>query len=86
MSKKAVTIEDLEKTHGSAANAVYNEICKIGGFGRIGHDFLGGRPALDISGCSPEARAAIDKLLNPGEGQKPAGASGSGHPPPARKF
>lgn len=68
--KKAVTIEDLKKTHGSRAEEVYNRIANIGGFGSVGN-FHGGKPDLDINGCSEKALAEIEKILadveKPGE-------------------
>ena len=46
--------------------AVYNEVCKLGGFGYPGANYY---PALDITGCDAETRAKIEKLF----GNKPKG-------------
>ena len=62
-TKKAVTIEDLKESHGSRADEVYTRIANIGGFGSFGNDFHGGKPALDINGCQPDALAEIEKIL-----------------------
>ena len=38
---------------------VYNKIANIGGFG-VATNY---RPALDLSGLSPEAKAQVDKVI-----------------------
>lgn len=63
-TKKAVTIEDLKETHGSRADEVYNRIAAVGGFGSVGNEFYGGKPALDINGCAPEILVEIEKILS----------------------
>lgn len=81
-TKKAVTIEDLKETHGSRAEDVYNQIANIGGFGQVGNGFLGGKPPLDVNGCSPEALAEIEKIRadveKPDETQSNGDNSGGG--------
>lgn len=54
-----VTYEFLQKAHESKAAEVYDAIARIGGFGAVGADFVGGRPALDLNGLSVTAK---DKL------------------------
>jgi hypothetical protein len=62
---KAITIENLKKSHGAdKADEIYNQIAAIGGFGNFANDFAGGdRPALDVSGCQPDVQKEIEKLL-----------------------
>jgi hypothetical protein len=72
---KAVTYEGLQKAHGDDAAKVYEQICKIGGFGDVGADFMGGRPPLDISGMSEAKQAQVERLIAPEESaeEKPKG-------------
>ncbi len=50
-----VNFTDLEGTQKDKAVAVYDRIAQIGGFGSLGADFVGGRPALDLTGLHTNA-------------------------------
>lgn len=71
MAIKHISLEELEKTHGEAALAVFREVCRIGGFGEVPDDF-----GLDIGGL-PDAkvRGEIEALIN----GKSAGKGKEGH-------
>jgi hypothetical protein len=56
----AINFKTLQDTHGSAANAIWKQICLLGEFGQVQADE---GATLDVSGCSPEIKKQIAALV-----------------------